>query len=125
MTPPADDIVGYTVKEILVRLDSKLDVLDAKFDTVDAKLEQKADRARVHDLAATIGIVDTKMQVLDSIVLKKGGPEQMNLDSRLVAVERWQTGAIVLSGWQRWFFGTVCVALVGALATLVWLAAGN
>lgn len=114
----SDDVMGYTVKDILIRIDGKLDVMDAK-------LEQKAERTRVHELAAAIGVVDVNAQILDRTTVKKDGPEMDEIDERLSRVERWQTGAIVLSGWQRWFFGTVCVGMVAALATLVWLAAGH
>lgn len=31
-------------------------------------------------------------------------------------------GSEALSGWQRWFFGSVIIASLGAIATLVWLA---
>lgn len=68
----SDDIVGYTVKEILVRLDSKLDVIDAK-------LETKADRERVHQIANTVGALDARVQVLDKTVVKKDGPEMRRL----------------------------------------------
>lgn len=34
-------------------------------------------------------------------------------------------GAEAISGWQRWFFGTVVVAVLGAIGTLVGLAFGG
>ena len=38
---------------------------------------------------------------------------------------RSQAASSALSSWNRFLFGTVCVGLIGAVATLVWLAAGN
>ncbi len=33
-----------------------------------------------------------------------------------------QAGDDAISGWQRWFFGTVIFGMIGAISTLVWLA---
>ena len=36
-----------------------------------------------------------------------------------------QAGDEAVSSWQRWFFGGIFVAGLGAVATLVWLAVGG
>ena len=82
-----DDIVAYTVKEILIRLDSKVDALDAKFDLVDAKLESKADRTRVHDIANDLMGLRTEVKVLDSTAIKRGGRDHEELVGRVDLLE--------------------------------------
>jgi hypothetical protein len=48
-----------------------------------------------------------------------------SLEKRVSLLELWQAGRTTLGDWQRWFIGAVLVALIGAVATLVWLAAGG
>jgi hypothetical protein len=66
-----EETVGYTLRDILVRVDKKLDAIDAK-------LEAKADRARVHELAASVAGVDKRVAVIES----------QNLDKRVRKVEQ-------------------------------------
>lgn len=84
---------GFTVKEMILRLDGKLDgVLVA--------LNSKAERSDVKDLDVRIS----------------------RLSDRLSSLEATRTANVALSTWQRWFFGAVCVGLVGAVIALVTLA---
>lgn len=92
----SDDIVGYTVKEILIRLDSKLDVIDAK-------LETKADRTRVHELAATVAGVDKRVTVIES----------QKLDDRLRKVEDAESEQSGARGFRRFLWPSVA-AVIGS-----------
>jgi hypothetical protein len=65
-----EETVGYTLRDILIRVDKKLD-------SIDSKLETKADRARVHSLAADVAGVDKRVTVIES----------QQLDRRLRHVE--------------------------------------
>jgi hypothetical protein len=40
------------------------------------------------------------------------------------ALLAFQAGARAVSSWQRFWIGTVAVGLIGAIATIAWLAAG-
>ena len=83
------DTGGFTVKEMVIRLDGKLD-------GILVSLNSKADRDEVRDL-----------------------------EKRVSSLEGTRTASVVLSTWQRWFFGAVCVGLVGAVIALVALATGH
>lgn len=48
-----------------------------------------------------------------------------DLQRRLAAVELKQAGAAAVSSVQKFWFGTVGVGVLGAIATLVWLAIGG
>lgn len=114
MALDGDSGVNYTVKELLARLDAKLD-------TIALKLENKAERATVHELAGRIA-------ALEMTALRHAGPVSQKVDSletRIGDLEKFRAGSLVLSSWQRWFLGTVVVGMLGAVATLVWLAASH
>jgi len=56
------------------------------------------------------------------------GPINKSLDSIGADVKvllAFQAGSRAVSSWQRFWLGTVAVGLIGAVATLVWLAAGT
>lgn len=50
------------------------------------------------------------------------------LARRVKRLELWQAGQDAITGWKRWFVGSVVIAGgvggLGAIATLVWLAVG-
>jgi len=102
----SEEIIGYTVKEILIRLDSKLDVIDAK-------LETKADRLRVHDLANVVAGVDKKVEVLDKITVKKDGAEM----ERLREAEESISESSGVQSYKRFIWPAVALTLGG----LSWL----
>jgi hypothetical protein len=62
---------GTRSRDILIRVDKKLDAIDAK-------LETKAERSRVHELVGTVAAVDKRVAVIES----------QNLDKRLRQVEQ-------------------------------------
>jgi hypothetical protein len=81
--------VTFTVKELLARVDGKIDSLLIA-------VAQKADK---HDLERLV--------------------------ERVVKLEAEDRARSELSTFQRWLIGTVVVGLIGAVATLTWLAAGG
>lgn len=92
----SDEVAGFSVKEILIRLDSKLDLIDEK-------LETKADRTRVHDLAATVAGVDKRVTVIES----------QRLDHRLRKVEGSDSETTGERRYKRYLWPTIA-ALIGA-----------
>ena len=83
------DSGGFTVKEMVVRLDGKLD-------GILVSLNSKADRDEVRDL-----------------------------EKRVSSLEGSRTANVALSTWQRWFFGAVCIGLVGCVIALIALVLGG
>jgi hypothetical protein len=117
--------VNFTVKELLSMLEQSISnqiaTVSNKLDAISARLEDKADRSRVHEL-------DSRLAALELVALRQGGPVARMVetnDARLNALELRAAGAVALSSWQRWFFGVVVVGLIGALATIAWLATAH
>lgn len=82
---PENGVIRFTTKELLGRIDNKLDGLDAKLDT-------KADRSRVHELGSSVAAL--QLGKADKI-------EVAALDVRLQSVERSNskfTGGLVVVG---------------------------
>jgi hypothetical protein len=98
-----EENVGYSLRDILIRVDKKLD-------TIGEKLEQKAERSRVHDLAETVGIVAANVQVLDKTTVKKDGPEM----ERLRELEDSRSESSGERSYKR-FLWPVVAMVVGAL----------
>lgn len=87
------------------KLDSKLSALELRLvDRITSALEAKADAAVVREL-------HTKVQLLE---------ERFGRDIRELR-EEW-AGRRALSAAQKFWLGTVGVSVLGAIATLVWLA---
>lgn len=66
---------------------------------------------------------------LDAVLLMVSGKadkgEFEDLRRDVVALQLAEAGRVTLASWQRWFIGSFCVGVVGAVATLVWLAVGG
>lgn len=92
--------VNYTVKELLAMLEKTLS-------------------EQINKIA--IGVEEVK-QRLD---LKASTASLDALERRVSDLEKRLAGATAVSVYQRWVFGTVGVGVLGAIATLVWLAAGG
>ena len=92
-----EDAVGYTLRDILIRVDKKLDAIDSK-------LEAKADRVRVHELAATMAGVDKRVAVIES----------QKLDGRLRKVEQADDEAGGVRKLRRFFWPAFAAAVGGA-----------
>ena len=90
---PENGFIRFTTKELLGRIDGKLDALDMKLDT-------KADRSRVHDLGATVAAKADKVEFLQ-------------LDSRVQQLER---------GNAKFIGGLVVVGVLSSSSLIVVLA---
>ena len=90
------------------------------FKELQKSLEAKANKNDLIDLAKDVGAIKREQAERRHL-----SADVLDLEKRVVELEKTDAGRAFLSGWQRWFFGAIVVALIGALATLVWLAAGN
>lgn len=92
--------VNYTVKELLAMLEKTLsqqiEQIGVRIEEVNRKLDLRASTASVEAL-----------------------------ERRVSDVERKLAGSAAVSLYQRWIFGTVGIGVLGAIATLVWLASGG
>lgn len=82
---PENGVIRFTTKELLGRIDNKLDGLDAKLDT-------KADRSRVHELASSVAAMQLG---------KADKTELAGLDNRIQTLERGNSkfiGGLVVVG---------------------------
>lgn len=87
------------------KLDAKLAALELRLvDRITSALEAKADAAVVREL-------QTKIQLVE---------ERFGRDIR--ELRESQAGQKALSSAQKFWFGTVGVGVLGAIATLIWLA---
>lgn len=93
--------VIYTVKELLAGQNVALDRIERKLD------------AATDSTAQAIGKLDVRLALVES---------RPNLEPRVRLLENAETGRLVLSSWQRFFFGVLCVGLAGALSTIIWIA---
>ena len=99
MTPEPDPSITYTVKDLLARMDGKLDALDLKLDTkADAKelaqlrveVAQKADRADIRSLRDDVD------------ALKKAQAERDSADrqrEKQINGRRWLISAVLGVAW--------------------------
>lgn len=70
-----------------------------------------------------IGVsVEEVKRMLD---LKASTASLDSLERRVSELEKRLAGSAAVSTYQRWIFGTVGVGVIGAIATLVWLASGG
>lgn len=92
--------VNYTVKELLSMLEKTLTEqishIGVRIEEVNKKLDLKASEVRVEKLEGRVALLENKL-----------------------------AGSVAVSVYQRWIFGTVGVGVLGAIATLVWLASGG
>ena len=116
------DSVSYTIKELIAMLERSLtdqvDSIQKKLDLIASKLEDKADRVKVHAL-------ESRVAALELVALRVGGPIDLAVQrhsEKIRVLELQDAGRNALSAWQRWFFGVVCIGLIGAIATIIWLA---
>ena len=89
------------------------------FRELQSSLDMKANKTDLFELAKDVGAIKREQAERRHIA-----NDVVDLDRRVVELEKTDAGRTFLSGWQRWFFGAIVVALIGAIATLVWLAAG-
>lgn len=104
--------VNYSVKELLNRMDAKLDAISLK-------LEGKAERQSVHELAGRVSALELRLQATSPLA-----QTVERIDGRLVTLELDQAGRKTLSNWQRVWLGSFAISLLTAVATLVWLIHG-
>lgn len=92
--------VNYTVKELLAMLEK---TLSEQISRIGVSVEEVK---RMLDLKASTASLDS-------------------LERRVSELEKRLAGSAAVSTYQRWIFGTVGVGVIGAIATLVWLASGG
>ena len=90
------------------------------FRELQSSLDTKANKSDLIELAKDVGAIKREQAERRHLA-----GDVADLEKRMVALEKTDAGRTFLSGWQRWFFGAIVVALIGAIATLVWLAAGH
>ena len=99
--------VTFTVSQLLDKLEKVLTgqmrEITSKLDDVARKLDEKASNVRVEAVEKRLAAVEERI-----------GHLELN-----------QAGARAVSAYQRFFFGTIGVGVLGAIATLVWLASGG
>ena len=83
-------------------------------------LDTKANKSDLIELAKDLGAIKREQDERRHLAA-----DVVDHERRIGALERTDTARTFLSGWQRWFFGAIVVALIGSVATLVWLAAGS
>lgn len=94
---PENGVIRFTTKELLGRIDGKLDALDMK-------LDQKADRTRVHEVMATVAAVQLG---------KAEKTDVAALDARVQSLER---------GNSKFIGGLVVVGFLSSSSLIVVLA---
>lgn len=92
--------VTYTVKELLTMLEKTL-------------TEQMQ------------GIARSVNEIKDKLDDKASNTRVLALEERVGRLELTAAGSAAVTTFQRWLFGTVAVGILGAIATLVWLASGG
>ena len=90
------------------------------FRELQTKLDSKANKTDLIELAKDVGAI--KREQAERRHLSADNEDH---EKRISYLERAEASRAFLSGWQRWFFGAIVVALIGSVATLVWLAAGS
>lgn len=105
------DGVTYEFKELFDRFEKALsdgfNRLDHRLDELNRRLDNKADNTRVAALE------------------QKVAEHEIAVDGRFKPLEIAVAGTAAVSRFQRWALGTVGVGVLGAIATLVWLASGG
>ena len=96
----AEGSVNYTVKELLAMLEK---TLSEQISRIGTSVEEVK---RMLELKASMTSVE-------------------HLERRVSELERRIAGTTAVTVYQRWIFGTVGVGVLGAIATLVWLASGG
>lgn len=100
-------MVEYDIKELLDKLSSAIEKqmteVKASLDAIAMKLDDKASNVRVEAIEKRLVAVE----------------------ERLSHLELSTAGSAAVSVYQRWIFGTIGVGVLGAISTLVWLAAGG
>lgn len=100
------------------KLDAKLAALELRLvDRITQALDAKADEAVVKELREKVHALQGTVQALTHLP-----GELLRLNDEVALLKEARAAAAGLTSFQRWFFGTVCVGLMGAVATLVWLA---
>ena len=99
--------VTYTVKELLAKLETALtqgfETIDKRLNALDHKLDDKAPNSVVRAVEDRVRAVE----------------------DRIGKIELAQGATAAVTVFQRWLVGTVAVGMLGAVATLVWLASGG
>lgn len=93
--------------DLSTSLKEGFDKLDRRMDKFEQQLALKADNTRVAELA------------------KQMNDHELRVDQRFKPLESASIGSAAVTTFQRWMFGTVGVGVLGAIATLVWLASGG
>ena len=109
--------------------EDRLRVLFAEFElrittNLSEKLASKADQSALLELAQSVGAIRREQDERRHLVTDFGGLEARveKHSERIAKLEAADESRDFLSTWQRWFFGAVCVGLVGAVVALVTLA---
>jgi hypothetical protein len=99
--------VRYTVKELLKMLEetltAQMSTIVDEIKTLSSKIDSKASELRVEAAEKRVSAIEERLGKLETIA----------------------AGAAAVSAFQRWALGTVGVGVLGAIATLVWLASGG
>lgn len=103
------------------KLDAKLASLELRLvDRITGALEAKADAAVVKELREKVHALQGTVQAVAHLP-----GEVTKLVESVASLQESRAAAEGLSSYQRWLVGCVCVGLLSAIATLVWLAAGG
>lgn len=104
--------IRYTTKEVLARIEGKIDVMAAQ-------LQQKADVAHVTAATARIEQLEKDMQEGKETVKTMLIPQFHDMVSRVQDLEKDSVSNTAISTYKRWLTVVAIPALLGAIWTVI------